>query len=384
MQSVRQVAEMQIGHKSSSPLEPIVHQQLIDGVQVQGQRTENKDSRLLQLDLKICGDSEVMCDLKKSILKAADCSSTVLITGESGTGKELIGRSIHELGSRQREPFLAINCGALTESLLESELFGHIKGAFTGATGYKRGMFESAGKGTIFLDEFGEMSFSMQVRLLRVLQEHKVRPVGSEDSKEINFNARVVVATNRDLRQEVSERRFRQDLYYRVNVFPIRSPALRDRLDDLPLLIDVLLNRLLNSTKLVRAIRFDSDALRVLRSYAWPGNVRELENVIERLAINAPRTGVVSSADVSLDLELNGFAQSNEHHEIILAKRLRCLTTSGVSVRHLSKRQELDLYLQELAKVGGDVTKAARLLGIKRTTLHMRIKRLEGTLSRLP
>jgi DNA-binding NtrC family response regulator len=145
-------------------------------------------------------------------------------------------------------------------------------------------MFESAGKGTIFLDEFGEMSSSMQVRLLRVLQERKVRPVGSEDSKEVNFNARVVVATNRDLKREVAEGRFRQDLYYIVNVFPIRSPALRDRFDDLPLLVDVLLNRIVESGKLVRAIRFDSEALSVLRSYCWPGNVRELENVIERLA----------------------------------------------------------------------------------------------------
>jgi sigma-54 specific flagellar transcriptional regulator A len=373
---------MQIGRESSNPLEPIVHQQPIDGVQLYGPRTKNKDSRLLQLDLTIRGQSEVMCHLKKSILKAADCSSTVLITGESGTGKELIARSIHELGTRQHEPFLAINCGALTESLLESELFGHVKGAFTGAIGYKKGMFESAGKGTIFLDEFGEMSSSMQVRLLRVLQEHKVRPVGSEDSKEINFNARVVVATNRDLRREVAERRFRQDLYYRVNIFPLRSPALRDRLDDLPVLVDVLLNRIVESGKVVRTIRFDSEALSVLRSYAWPGNVRELENVIERLAINAPRIGVVSGADVSLDLEVNGFTQSDEHREIVLAKRLRCLTTSGVSVRHLSKRQELDLYLQELGQAGGDVTKAARRLGIKRTTLHMRIKRLERTLAR--
>lgn len=373
---------MQIGHESFNRLGPTVNQQIGDGIHLLGGKTKNKDSRLIQLDLTIRGESKVMCHLKKLILKAADCSSTVLITGESGTGKELIARSIHEVGARQREPFLAINCGALTESLLESELFGHVKGAFTGASGYKKGMFESAGKGTIFLDEFGEMSSSMQVRLLRVLQEHKVRPVGSEDSREINFNARVVAATNRELKREVAEGKFRQDLYYRVNVFPIRSPALRDRLDDLPLLVDVLVNRIVESGKLVRAIRFDSEAVNVLRAYAWPGNVRELENVIERLAINAPRTCVVSGADVSLDLEVNGFAQPKEHREIILATGLRCLTDSGVSVRHLSKRQELDLYLQELAQVGGDVTKAARRLGIKRTTLHMRMKRLERTLAR--
>lgn len=373
---------MELGHESSNR-QPTVDQQLIEGAQLHGRRAENKDSRLMQLDLMIRGQSKVMRNLKKSILRAADCSSTVLISGESGTGKELIARSIHELGARQREPFLAINCGALTESLLESELFGHIKGAFTGATGYKKGMFESAGKGTIFLDEFGEMSASMQVRLLRVLQEHKVRPVGSEDSKEINFNARVVVATNRDLRREVAEGRFRQDLYYRVNVFPIRSPALRDRLEDLPLLLDVLLNRIVETGKLVRTIRFDSEALSVLRSYSWPGNVRELENVIERLAINVSRTCVVSGSDVRLDLEVNGFARADAHREIILATRLRCLTKSEVSVRHLSKRQELDLYIQELAQVSGDVTKAAQRLGIKRTTLHMRIKRLQRTLSQL-
>jgi transcriptional regulator with GAF, ATPase, and Fis domain len=381
MQSVRKAPEMQVGHESSTP-QTVCTQQLIDGVQPHARHTKNKESRLTQLDHMIRGQSKVMRNLKKLILRAADCSSTVLISGESGTGKELIAHSIHELGARRREPFVAINCGALTESLLESELFGHVKGAFTGATGYKKGMFESAGKGTIFLDEFGETSSSMQVRLLRVLQEHKVRPVGSEDSREINFKARVVVATNRDLRREVAEGRFRQDLFYRVNVFPIRSPALRDRLDDLPLLLDVLLTRIVESGELVRTIYFDSEAVSVLRGYAWPGNVRELENVIERLAINAPRTGVVSGADVSLDLEDNGFAQADEHREIIIAKRLRCLTNSGVSVRHLSRRQELDLYLQELAQVSGDVTKAARRLGIKRTTLHMRIKRLQRTLTR--
>jgi transcriptional regulator with PAS, ATPase and Fis domain len=170
---------MQLGHESSNRFQPNVDQQLIDGAQLHRQRTANKDSRLMQLDLMIRGESKGMRSLKKSILRAADCNSTVLISGESGTGKELIARAIHELGARQREPFLAINCGALTESLLESELFGHVKGAFTGATSYKKGMFESAGKGTIFLDEFGEMSSSMQVRLLRVLQEHKVRDLYS-------------------------------------------------------------------------------------------------------------------------------------------------------------------------------------------------------------
>lgn len=375
---------MQLGHESSNHLSPTVDERLDSPVSAFGRRIKEKDLRLLQLDLMIPGQSAVMRNLKTSILRAADCNSTVLIIGESGTGKELIARSIHELGTQQREPFLAINCGALTESLLESELFGHVKGAFTGATTYKKGMFESAGKGTIFLDEFGEMSSTMQVRLLRVLQEHKIRPVGSEDSKEIKFDARVVVATNRDLRREVAEGRFRRDLYYRVNVFPIWSPALRDRLDDLPLLIDALLNKYVNSSKLVRALRFDSDALGLMQNYSWPGNVRELENLIERLAINVPPTGLVSAADLSFDLEFNSLNDSDKPRVLILSSRLNCLNNSAASVRNLLNRQELDSYLRELAQVGGDVTKAARRLGIKRTTLHMRIKRLERKLASLP
>lgn len=346
-----------------------------------GDPNQKEDPRSSLLDLRISGESSLMSSLKTLILRAADCNSTILITGESGTGKELVARSIHDFGQRQGEPFLAINCGALSESLLESELFGHVKGAFTGATTNKKGVFESAGKGTIFLDEFGEMSSSMQVRLLRVLQEYKVRPVGSEESKEISFNARVMVATNRDLRREVAEGRFRRDLYYRVNVFSIRSPALRDRLDDLPLLIDVLLNRLIGRSKLVRPLRFDSEALALLQSYSWPGNVRELENLIERLAINPPGTGLVSAADVSFALEFNGSGESDESREIILSKGLNCLRNSRATTVYLHRRQELDLYLTELAQTGGNVTKAARRLGINRSTLHMRIKRLEMKLA---
>jgi transcriptional regulator with PAS, ATPase and Fis domain len=334
------------------------------------------DHRLLELDGIIIGNSQLVRDLKWSILRAADSNSSVLITGESGTGKELIARSIHSLGRRSHEPFLAINCGALTESLLESELFGHVKGAFTGATAYKKGMFEAAREGTIFLDEFGEMSPSMQVRLLRVLQERRVRPVGSQESKDIEFHARVVVATNRNLRREVAEGRFRQDLYYRVNVFSIRSPALRDHIEDLPLLIETILRKLSNN-----APRFDKEAMRLLRDYSWPGNVRELENVIERLANNATGIGTVNGKDVSFDLGNNGWLdQDDQPREIILSKGLKCLNHSPVALRHLSKSDELELYLRALDDAGNDLSKAARLLGIKRTTLHMRIKRLQTQL----
>lgn len=347
---------------------------------------ESTDHRLEELDAKLFGESPVMQALKKSILTAASCSSTVLITGESGTGKELIARSIHELSTRRSHPFLAINCGALTESLLESELFGHVKGAFTGATAYKKGMFESACSGTIFLDEFAEMSSAMQVRLLRVLQERRVRPVGLADSKEIELNARVVVATNRDLRRDVSEGKFRQDLYYRVNVFPIRSPALRDRLDDLPLLINILIRRPTDESKLKCPLRFDSDALRLLRNHHWPGNVRELENVIERLALTVGEKGIISGADVRADLEFNGLADTthcpeaepaalNELKEVLISRRLNSLN-GNVASGGQDERLELEMYLRQVADVGGNLAEAARHLRIKRTTLHMRIKRL--------
>lgn len=342
-----------------------------------------KNHRLQELDATIVGDSQVVRDLKNLILRAADSDSTVLITGESGTGKELIARSIHDLSPRRNEPFSAVNCGALTESLLESELFGHVKGAFTGANTYKKGLFEAAGKGTIFLDEFGEMSSMMQVRLLRVLQQRRVRPVGSEESKEIGIQARVVVATNRNLKRDIAEGRFRQDLYYRVNVFPIRSPALRNHIEDLPVLIDRILKKLHANSRLAVSLRFDTGAVRLLSDYSWPGNVRELENVIERLANNTMEIGVVSAADVKSDLKHNGWSEhDDETHEIILSKGLKCLNEGSVAVRHLSRRDELELYLKALDESEGDLSKAARRLGIKRTTLYMRIKRMQHNLDR--
>lgn len=185
------------------------------------------------LDSKLIGMSEDMRALKKSIRLVAISSETVLITGESGTGKELIASAIHNLSARRTEPFLAINCGALTESLLESELFGHVRGAFTGAMSSKKGFFEAAGGGTIFLDEFAEMSLATQQRFLRVLQEGTVRPVGSTEAREIEINTRILAATNHDLKHDISEGKFRHDLYYRVNVLQINSPALRDRREDI-------------------------------------------------------------------------------------------------------------------------------------------------------
>jgi two-component system response regulator PilR (NtrC family) len=227
----------------------------------------------------IIGASPAMEKLKHTIRTVASTQSTVLIYGESGTGKELVARAVHTCSPRAAEPFVSINCGAFPETLLESELFGYVKGAFTGANQNKRGLFEVAGGGTIFLDEIGEMSLTMQVKLLRVLQERCVRPVGGTD--EIAIDVRVIAATNRDLEQQVTESTFREDLYYRLNVIPITVPPLRQRREDLPLLVNHFLRKYVPAAR-KSIVRVSPDSLAALANYEWPGNVRQLENTIER------------------------------------------------------------------------------------------------------
>src|SRR5438477_2827357 len=227
----------------------------------------------------IIGVSSAMEKLKQTIRTVASTQSTVLVYGESGTGKELVARAVHICSPRATEPFVSINCGAFPETLLESELFGYVKGAFTGANQNKRGLFEVADGGTIFLDEISEMTLAMQVKLLRVLQERTVRPVGS--TSEISIDVRVIAATNRDLDKAVTENVFREDLYYRLNVIPIRVPPLRERREDLPLLANHFLKKYAPAAgKSIE--RVDSESLAALATYEWPGNVRQLENTIER------------------------------------------------------------------------------------------------------
>src|SRR5450432_3360129 len=217
--------------------------------------------------------------LKHTIRTGASTQSTVLIYGESGTGKELVARAVHVCSPRAGEPFVSINCGAFPETLLESELFGYVKGAFTGANQNKRGLFEVADKGTVFLDEISEMSLTMQVKLLRVLQERCVRPVGGTD--EIAIDVRVIAATNRDLERQVADSTFREDLYYRLSVIPVTVPPLRERPEDLPLLVNHFLRKYAPAAK-KSIIRVVPDSLAALANYDWPGNVRQLENAIER------------------------------------------------------------------------------------------------------
>jgi two-component system response regulator PilR (NtrC family) len=227
----------------------------------------------------IVGASPAMEKLKQTIRTIASTQSTVLIYGESGTGKELVARAVHVCSPRAAEPFVSINCGAFPETLLESELFGYVKGAFTGANQNKRGLFEVADGGTIFLDEIGEMNLTMQVKLLRVLQERCVRPVGGSD--EIAIDVRVIAATNRDLERQVTESTFREDLYYRLSVIPVTVPPLRERREDLPLLVNHFLRKYLPAAR-KNIVRVKPESLSSLANYDWPGNVRQLENTIER------------------------------------------------------------------------------------------------------
>ena len=230
----------------------------------------------------LIGKSKKMQELFKMIEVVSATNSTVLITGESGTGKELVAKAIHLNSPRAEEAFVSVNCGAFTETLLESELFGYVKGAFTGATANKKGLFEVADKGTIFLDEVGDTSMAMQVKLLRVLQERTLRRVGG--TEEIPIDVRIIAATNRNLSEMVAENQFREDLFYRISVIPLELPPLRHRRDDIPLLADHFLARL-NSTMGKKIDRFSDDALKKIECYDWPGNVRELENAMERAFI---------------------------------------------------------------------------------------------------
>jgi len=334
------------------------------------------------LNARLLGDSAIMQALKKSIRLVATSEETVLITGESGTGKELIARAIHDLSPRRQKPFLPLNCGALNESLLESELFGHVKGAFTGATSKKKGFFESANGGTIFLDEFAEMSLTMQQRLLRVLQEGTVRPVGSTESREIVVDTRIVVATNHDLRHDISEGKFRHDLYYRVNVLQIESPALRKRPEDISMLAQHFIRKFNEKNCFTFSETLSDNVLNVLEIYSWPGNVRELENIVKRLALDATKEGVITCAhllavpEFSEIVSANLRAAASSNVGVSVSRKLNCISGKK-RVGNCGCNQQLDHYQQLVDAAGGNLAAVARQLHIPRTTLRKRIISLQ-------
>ena len=319
-----------------------------------------------QIDVEIISASPKMEAVKKMILKVARSSSTVLIRGESGTGKELIARAIHNQSPRSSEMFQAVNCAAINENLLESELFGHEKGSFTGAHAEKKGLFEVADRGTLFLDEIAELDVSMQAKLLRALQERRIRRVGG--TFEIPIDVRVVAATNRDLRAMVGDGRFRDDLYYRINVLSIDVPALRERREDIPVLLDYFLKKhTKNTSRLIKGLA--PETKRMLNNYGWPGNVRQLESAIER-AILLCEGDTISPDDLPSEIRQETSAVSTGGFK---------LPAEGINFEEVEK----NLILQAMDQTDYNITKAARLLGLTFRTLQYRlekfgIKRTDG------
>lgn len=309
----------------------------------------------------ILSKSAVMEKIFRTISKVADYKTTILIQGESGVGKELVARAIHQQSQRKNKPFVAVNCGAIPENLLESELFGHKRGAFTDAVQDRRGLFEEAHEGTLFLDEIGELPLSLQVKLLRVLEDAKIRRLG--ESKDVQVDVRIVAATHRDLAAETEAGRFREDLYYRLNVLTLFIPPLRDRKEDIPLLIDHFIQ--LNNRRLgTQVSSVDAEARRLLYSYAWPGNVRELENTIERAI-------VLAEAEQISILELPERIRD-------LQNPIKLQLASGeLSVKKNTRVIEEILIRRALQKSNGNRTRAAELLEISQRTLLYKIREYE-------
>ncbi len=320
-------------------------------------------SQATRLDHELIGESAPMKTLDRQIRTAAGCDLTVLICGESGTGKELVARAIHSQSSRAKKPFVSLNCGTLAETLWESELFGHERGAFTGAIQKKKGLFEAAHRGTIFLDGISEISTSCQVKLVRVLQESAFRPVGR--CAEISVDVRFIAATNRDLAKEMTCGRFREDLYYRIAVLPISTPPLREHPSDIPRLVDHFLHHA--HKKLARSAKqmIEPAAIAVLASYSWPGNVRQLRNVVESLVATSPSGEAITEHDIYKALAAITFGNTSSEIPIF---------DENDSLDAFLDRTMLRVYDQLIVKTGSH-TQAAKMLHTDRVSLYQRIKR---------
>ncbi|NJD68259.1 MAG: Fis family transcriptional regulator [Candidatus Methylomirabilota bacterium] len=313
----------------------------------------------------LIGRSPKMVELYKLITRVAELDSTILITGESGTGKELVARTIHCASPRAERPFLAINCGAIPEQLLESELFGHVKGSFTGAVAHKAGLFEVANRGTVLLDEIAEMSPVLQVKLLRFLQGRTFRRVGGTEDLEVDV--RLIAATNKDLVKAMADGAFREDLFYRLNVIPIHLPPLRERTEDVPLLA----NRLLNQCVLRQRrgpTSISSEAMEILMRYHWPGNVRELENVIER-AVALETTDQLTPASICVQVRTEDKGEDEQK------ERTFSLPAEGLDLEQTVSQLEKDLMLQALERCGWVQSKAAELLKLTFRAFRYKVKK---------
>jgi DNA-binding NtrC family response regulator len=310
----------------------------------------------------LIGKSPAMKRLFQLLETITATNSTILITGETGTGKEVVARAIHHNGPRRAQRFVALNCSAIPETLLEAELFGHVRGAFTGAVGNRQGRFEQAHKGTLFLDEVGTMSPALQMKLLRALQEREFERVG--DSHTIKVDVRVIAATNSDLTRMVADGQFREDLYYRLNVIPVQLPPLRDRRDDIPLLAQHFLDKFRSEG---RAVTISQEAMRRLMAYLWPGNVRQLENAIERAVAFGSSRGQIDVEDLPPEIA---------RETPTAAAASIALPEEGLDLDAIVADIERDLILRSLQRTGGNKGQAARLLHLKRTTLVEKLKRI--------
>lgn len=341
---------------------PFVNEDLLQTIKnALAHRRLFQENRFLRRELRrqnnyseIVGESDSLKRVFDLIEKVAATSASVLIQGESGTGKELVARSIHFKSDRNARPFLAINCGALPESLLESELFGHVKGAFTGAAASKDGYFRSTAGGTLFLDEVGDMPAVLQVKLLRALQEHEVTPVGA--ASPVPFDARIITATNKDLEHEIAQGGFREDLFYRLNVVEIEVPPLRERSEDIPLLVEHFVRTSAHRQGIVEK-RISRAAIVTLCGYSWPGNIRELEHVIERAMI-------LSGDEINVESLPSRMAGGDGRASI---------DRSSPTLEDVEKKYVIDV----MASVGEDKAAAAKILGIDLSTLYRKLKRYE-------
>ncbi len=343
-----------------------------------------EEQRPVELFRSLVGNSRAINKVRQLMEQVADSDANVLILGESGTGKEVVARNLHYHSSRRNKPFVPINCGAIPHELLESELFGHEKGAFTGAISSRQGRFELAEGGTLFLDEIGDMSLPMQVKLLRVLQERSFERVGS--NKSIIADVRIIAATHRNLEDGIKHGRFREDLYYRLNVFPIEMPALRDRREDIPLLVNELIARIEHEKR--GSVRVTAATVMSLCQYGWPGNVRELANLIERLAILYP-FGVVDVNELPEKFQAPGGADfklpvsdssepaySMQQPSVPLPGNTEPrLPRGGIDLKEHLSNLEITFIKQALDDAGGVVAHAAKRLGMRRTTLVEKLRK---------
>lgn len=318
-----------------------------------------------------------MKHIRELIKRVAPTTGSVLISGENGTGKELVAQSLHSLSSRFNRPFIEVNCAAIPEELIESELFGHERGAFTGATQLRRGKFDLAHEGTLFLDEIGDMSLKTQAKILRILQEQKFERVGGAQT--ISVDVRIIAATNKDLKTEIQTGNFREDLFYRLNVIPFNVSPLRERAEDIPLLVEHFLKEFSVAQERAVEIILAPEAMQVLKLYSWPGNVRELRNLIERIVILTPESELmhpISAAGLLRNMQDEAFSMRMEDEGILAPQTAEASSTliAGKNLRDARQEFEKEFILKTLKEHDWNISRAAQTLGIERSHLHRKIK----------